>query len=338
MDEIKAWARWLIILVLLAGCASTESMATPVPPTNTPLPPTHTPLPPTATPVPPTDTLVPPTATPASTPTESPPSPTPAPPTPTPQPKIKGKVDVGGYRLFINCIGTGSPTVIMEAGWNDVGDTWHLVQPEIAELTRVCSYDRAGLGNSEPGPEPRTMPQVVAELHTLLENADVEGPYILVGHSWGGSLTRLYTDLYEEEVVGLVLVDSSHPDTARRNLAVLPPESPDDSESLKFYRDWFSSAINDPMIKLDPELYEAGSLGDLPLVVLTAMNKQRADDFPADLNAKFNEIWLELQNELAQLSSNSTHIVSQESEHYIQEEQPDLVIDAILQVIEEVRH
>jgi pimeloyl-ACP methyl ester carboxylesterase len=134
----------------------------------------------------------------------------------------------------------------MEAGWNDVGDTWHLVQPEIAELTRVCSYDRAGLGNSEPGPEPRTMLQVANELHTLLQNAGVEGPYILVGHSWGGSLMRLYTDLYQEEVVGLVLVDSSHPDTFQRNLAVLPPESPDDSESLKFYRNWFSSAINDP--------------------------------------------------------------------------------------------
>jgi pimeloyl-ACP methyl ester carboxylesterase len=182
------------------------------------------------------------------------------------------------------------------------------------------------------------MPQVVNELHTLLQNAGVEGPYILVGHSWGGSLMRLYTDLYQEEVVGLVLVDSSHPDTFQRNLAVLPPESPDDSESLKFYRNWFSSAINDPTIKVDPELYETGSLGDLPLVVLTAMNKQRANDFPADLNAKFNEIWLELQKELAQLSSNSTHIVSQESEHYIQEEQPALVIDAILQVVNEVRH
>jgi pimeloyl-ACP methyl ester carboxylesterase len=182
------------------------------------------------------------------------------------------------------------------------------------------------------------MPQVVEELHTLLQNAGVEGPYILVGHSWGSLLVRLYTHLYQEEVVGLILVDSSHPDMPRRNLAVLPPESPDDSESLKFYRNWFSSAINDPTIELDPEFYEAGSLGDLPLVVLTAMNKQRADDFPSDLNTKFNQIWLELQKELAQLSSNSTHIVSQESEHYIQEEQPDLVIDAILQVINEVRH
>ena len=245
---------------------------------------------------------------------------------------------MGGYHLFVNCIGIGSPTVMMEAGWNDVGDTWHLVQPEIAELTQVCSYDRAGLGNSEPGPEPRTMPQVVEELHTLLENAGVEGPYVLVGHSRGGSLMRLYADLYQEQVVGLILVDSSHPDTPQRSLAVLPPESPDDSESLKFYRNWLTSSINDPTIKVDPELYEAGSLGDLPLVVLTAMNKQRADDFPADLNAKFNEIWLELQKELAQLSSNSIHIVSQESAHFIQEEQPDLVIDAILQVIEKVRH
>ena len=300
----------MIALILVAGCGKADPTATPVPPTDTPLPPTATPVLPIDTPG-----------------VEG-----------TAQPNIKGRVDVGGYHLFINCIGTGSPTVIMEAGWNDVGDTWRLVQPEIAEVTRVCSYDRAGLGNSEPGPEPRTMPQVVAELHTLLQNAGVEGPYILVGHSWGGSLMRLYAGLYQEEVVGLALVDSPHLDTPQRSLAVLPPESPDDSESLKLYRNWLTSSINDPTVKLDPELYEAGSLGDLPLVVLTAMNKQRADDFPADLNDKVNEIWLELQNELAQLSSNSTHIVSQESEHHIQKEQPDLVTDAILQVIEEVRH
>jgi len=86
---------------------------------------------------------------------------------------------------------------------------------------------------------------------------------------------RLHTGLYQQEVVGLVLVDSSHIDQFLRSAAVLPPESPNESESLKFYRDWSSSAINDPMFKLDPELHEVGSLGDLPLVVLTAMNKQR---------------------------------------------------------------
>jgi pimeloyl-ACP methyl ester carboxylesterase len=146
---------------------------------------------------------------------------------------------------------------------------------------------------------------------------------------------RLFTDRYPEEVAGLVLVDSSHPDQFRRSAAVLPPESPTDSESVRFYRDWFTNAIPDPTLKA--ELYVAGSLGNLPLIVLTAPNKQRADDLPAGLNDKFNQIWVELQEELAQLSSNSSHIITEESGHFIQHDQPDLVVDAIEQVVQQVR-
>jgi pimeloyl-ACP methyl ester carboxylesterase len=147
----------------------------------------------------------------------------------------------------------------------------------------------------------------------------------------GGPYMRLYADRYRQDVVGLVLVDSAHPDQFRRQAAVLPPESPDDSESLRFYRDWFTNAPEDPT--LNPALFEAGSLGDMPLVVLTAPNKERADDFPTELNAKFNEIWLELQKELVQLSSNSTQVISDKSQHFIQRDQPMLVIDAIRQVV-----
>jgi pimeloyl-ACP methyl ester carboxylesterase len=251
--------------------------------------------------------------------------------------EVEGRVDVGGHQLFIHCIGVGAPVVVMEAGWGDTGDTWSLVQPEVAEHTRTCAYDRAGLGHSEAGPEPRTIARVVDELHTLLESANIQGPYIVVGQSWGGLSMRLFADRYPEEVVGLILVDSPHPDVFRRSAAVLPQESPDDSESVRFYRDWLTGATDDPTMEIAPELFEAGSMGDLPVVVLTAMNKQRADDFPADLNDQLNQIWLELQEALARLSSNSTHIVSQESAHMIQQEQPDLVIDAILQVLEAAR-
>jgi pimeloyl-ACP methyl ester carboxylesterase len=240
-------------------------------------------------------------------------------------------VDVGGYQLYIHCTGKGPPTVIMEAGYGDVGETWSLVQPKVAGLTRACSYDRAGLGLSDPGPEPRHSLQIVDELHTLLANAGIEGPFVLVGHSMGGLYMRLYAGRYRQDVVGLVLVDSAHPDQVRRQAAVLPPESPDDSESLRFYRDWFTNAPDDPT--LNPELFEAGSLGDMPLVVLTAPNKERADDFPAELNARFNQIWVELQEELVQLSSNSTHVISEKSQHFIQRDQPELVIDAIRQVV-----
>jgi formylglycine-generating enzyme required for sulfatase activity/pimeloyl-ACP methyl ester carboxylesterase len=249
--------------------------------------------------------------------------------------ELKEKIDVGGHRLYIHCSGSGSPAVILEAGFNDVGATWSQVQPEVAGFSRVCSYDRAGLGRSDRVSEPANSQQAAHQLHTLLENAGVEEPYVLVGHSLGGVYMRLFADQYREQVAGLVLVDSAHPDQYRRSAAVLPPESPDESESVRFYREWFTTATLDPTLK--PELFEAGSLGDMPLAVLTAPNKQRADDVPTELNDKFNQIWVELQAELAQLSSNSTHIMAETSGHFIQHDQPDLVIDAIEDVVQQVR-
>jgi pimeloyl-ACP methyl ester carboxylesterase len=248
---------------------------------------------------------------------------------------ISGLIDVGAYRLYYRCMGAGAPAVILEAGWGDVGETWHLVQPEVAKYTQVCAYDRVGLGRSDPGPEPPTYLHAVNDLHALLENASIGPPYILVGHSLGGMYMLLYTDRYADEVVGLVLVDSSHPESFGRSAAVLPPETPNESESLRFYREWFTGYRRDPTLR--SELLEPGSLGDLPLVVLTAMNKQRPEDLPAGLNEQFNQIWLELQQELALLSTNSVHVVSEVSEHFIQHDEPELVIEAILNLLLEVR-
>jgi pimeloyl-ACP methyl ester carboxylesterase len=299
----------MLILSLSVGCGlDTPTLVSSITPSNT-----------TATPVPPTSTYTPlPAQAEDGTLTE-----------------LDAKIPVGAYKLHIYCIGSGVPAVIMEAGWGDVGDTWSLVQPEVAKYTQACSYDRVGLGSSDPGPEPDTYLQAVTDLHILLENAAIKVPYILVGHSLGGMYILLYTHQYPEEVVGLVLVDSSHPDSFERDAAALPPETPNESESIKFYREWFASAIKDPT--LPPELLEPGSLGNLPLVVITGTNKQRADDLPAELNAKFNQIWVELQKELALLSANSTHIITSKSGHFIQHDEPELVIDAILNLLAEVR-
>ncbi|MFL6203124.1 MAG: alpha/beta fold hydrolase, partial [Thermoanaerobaculia bacterium] len=121
-------------------------------------------------------------------------------------------VDVGGFRLHLVCEGEGSPAVILEAGAADAWLTWHEIQPELARLTRVCSYDRAGIGYSDPGPRPRSRRRAVEELRTLLARAGVPPPYVLVGHSFGGSSARLYALLHPDEVAGLVLVESSHED------------------------------------------------------------------------------------------------------------------------------
>ena len=117
-------------------------------------------------------------------------------------------VDVGGYRLHINCTGTGSPTVVIDAGWGDWSLSWGWVQREVAKTTQVCTYDRAGMGYSEAGPLPRTAEQFAKELHTLLEQANIARPYVLAGHSLGGLPVRVFAHDYPTEVAGVVLIDS----------------------------------------------------------------------------------------------------------------------------------
>jgi pimeloyl-ACP methyl ester carboxylesterase len=117
-------------------------------------------------------------------------------------------VNVGGFRLNLYCMGSGSPAVVFDSGWGDWASAWSKVQPEIAKWTRACSYDRAGTGFSDPGPMPRTSVRIAQELHTALHRAGICGPYILVGSAFGGDNVRTFADLYLNEVAGLVLDDA----------------------------------------------------------------------------------------------------------------------------------
>lgn len=286
-------------------------------------------------------------------------------------------IDVGGHRLHLYCIGNGSPTVVLESpapGWSLY---WTLVQPEVAKTTRVCAYDRAGLGWSDPGPLPRTGQRMAQELHRLLDRADVPGPYILVGHSLGGLVARLYREDHRKEVVGMVLVDAGHELELRE--AEFRAFVNAGKSALPFFRAMtilglsrlFASFNSLPTLlkqqegkvpeQIRPMLragwlrssypmalrYEAealaetleqvrrtASLGDLPLVVLTAAGPVWWPEMPDVVNpVKFKRMWLELQRDLLKLSAKSQQVLAEQSSHFIQFDQPGLIVEAIQRLV-----
>ena len=259
------------------------------------------------------------------------------------------QIDVGGYSLFLQCSGRGSPTVVLEAGTGWGSTAWESVLERVAEFTHVCSYDRAGVGRSEPGPTPRTAQDIVADLHTLLLTAGIPAPYVLVGHSFGGFIVRLFAHQYPDEVVGMVLVDVPHPEYPRRALELMPAEAAGECEELREARVFFTQLIqgtDDPathpeQLKFGVSLAQvasAGALGSIPLVVLTAGRMEPySADFPADLAMQLDRLREAQQRELVCLSSVGQHIIAAQSGHMIQQDQPELVIDAIHHVVKEVR-
>ncbi len=269
-------------------------------------------------------------------------------------------VDVGGHRLHINCTGTGSPTVVIEAGLGDWSTGWDVVQQGVAKATRVCTYDRAGWGWSEAGPLPRDAAQFAKELHTLLQNANIPGPYVMVGHSLGGFAVRVFAHEYASEVAGVVLIDSMSPrqftqsqggaqsqtDTqsqpfslpamlARfgivrllaRPLGIMPSvPSEENAYFSRMVSPQSAQTLTNESQGMPASSAEASAVqtfGDLSLIVLTA---------------KLNNIsgWQEWQTELLQLSSNSQQLFA-ESDHNIHFEEPESAIAAILQMVQQVR-
>jgi pimeloyl-ACP methyl ester carboxylesterase len=243
-------------------------------------------------------------------------------------------IDVGGYRLHVNCAGDpgqGSPTVVMDAGGFDSSETWNKVEPEIAKFARVCVYDRAGLGKSERRPNPSYPSQeVVKDLHILLVNAHIAPPFVLVGHSFGGMNVRLYASQHPREVVGMVLVDSVHEDEMNRWVAMMPPE-------IKQQMPDSDKAVLARLAVSEAQVRAAHWHSDIPLVVLTHGVVSPDDYGIPSMIAKGEELRLEMQGALASLSSRSKHIIAERSGHYIQRDQPKLVIDSIRQIVEATR-
>lgn len=241
---------------------------------------------------------------------------------------VAGKlVDIGGYRLHIDCKGKGEPPVMMDAGLAHGAYTWDLVMPEVAKFTRVCSYDRAGVGDSDRGKRPRTSQQIVAELVALLKKVKLKPPYILVGHSFGGMNVRLYASQHPNQVAGMVLVDSSHEDQTYRFAAVMP--SPERESFLQQQGGNNGEHVN--VLVSSDQLRNSTPLPNIPLVVLTAASAKW-------LPEQTEQVRQELQSNLAHLVPNSRHIIATHSGHFIQQDRPELVIAAIRSVVMEVRH
>ena len=256
--------------------------------------------------------------------------------------RTDGRVEVNGRRLRLDCAGAsrnGSPTVILESGFGSPASVWGKVQSEVAKFTRVCSYDRAGLGASEPVPAPRTVVAVTEELHALLTKAKVPGPYVLVGHSLGGMLARIYASYYPSEVAGMVLVDSAHEDEADRGVALMPAEMLKEilrtakPEDLKV-----QGGESIDTCSLRPLMNALNWRGDIPLVVLTQGRPYNAGDYPAPSMApKAYQLHLELQKELTARSPRGRQVIAEKSGHFIHQDQPELVVEAVRKVAEEAR-
>ncbi len=272
-----------------------------------------------------------------------------------------GLVEIGaGRKMFLECRGSGSPTVILESGYRNDAEIWSTplepgkstVFPQVAKFTRVCAYDRPGtvrdanhLSRSTQVPMPRTARDVVSDLHALLQKAHVPGPYVLAAHSLGGIFARLYASTYPNEVVGMVLVDA----TSEKLRSGLTPEQwklyvdigitkpPPEFEK---YKDIETIDVNASFDQIEKAV-TAQPLRPIPLFVLTGgqpFDPSSLQPFPADFPAALTRAQHTGQDALATLAPNAKHTIATKSGHYIQVQEPQLVIDAIKQVVEAVRN
>ena len=255
-------------------------------------------------------------------------------------------VDATGRRLALTRGAVGAPTVVLETGLGAESDEWEPVQREVERFTQVCRYDRANRGRSDPAPKPRSAQDAVEDLHALLGAAKIPAPYVLVGHSLGGIIVRLYAHHYPREVAGLVLVDPAHEDQFERMNPLIPAPFPGEPEELAGYRDFWNTGWRDPdrngegidFLATRAQAQTIGSLGDMPLLLLTAGSALVKHAPPGNSDAaRMQALWGKLQREIMQQSSDAQQILVTSSGHFIQREQPEMIVSAIRQMVEKVR-
>lgn len=258
-------------------------------------------------------------------------------------------IDIGGRKLQILVRGTGDPTVVIEGGMGEPpveSGRWTKVVDELSKSNRVVLYDRAGRGKSEPAPNlPRTSLDVANDLEALLTKAGLPGPYLLVGHSFGGLHVRMFASEFPEKVAGMVLVDATHPDQDQRWIASFGPASPAEAEPVRKIREFLTSRdtpTSNPET-IDPKVTSAQikgtrGLGDKPVVILTHSASFKIDPtLPDDILRRIEAVWTEIQNEYKHLSTRSTLLQSKNGGHNLPGEDPDLVILGIRTALDQAK-
>ncbi|WP_010194338.1 alpha/beta fold hydrolase [Bacillus sp. m3-13] len=233
------------------------------------------------------------------------------------------RLNINSFYLDYKIYGelSGFPTVIMDAGYGDYSKAWESVYPAISKLTQVFLYDRAGLGKSERSPNPRTSLFMVEELRKILMSKNVLPPYILVGHSYGGVNMRLFNNLYPQEVAGLVLIDSTPEDYPER---FLPSMSDEFKEA---YNKQFTLEGDFHEFKESlHQLHLSNRVTDTPTIVMSAGKK-------AHYSKGSQALWNSMQEEILRFTTQGEFIVAENSAHYIQNDEPLLVINTIKKLI-----
>ncbi len=237
-------------------------------------------------------------------------------------------VDAEGPRLRLSISGQGNPTVIFETGGGgaDGGplEAWARVQPAVSKFTRTVSYDRAGIGLSAPGPEPRDARQIARELHAALANAGVAPPYILVGHSMGGPYNRVFAGMYPKEVSGMLLIDPTQEEFIEWN------RSRDTNQVEKVGNDILASLA---------EAHESTVPPGIPVVLITAMGPRVLPSFATEKQKQDfktqRPMWLKFHDEWVGKLPNGKHVVTKDSGHMVPFEQPELIVDEIRKMVEQ---
>ena len=286
-------------------------------------------------------------------------------------------VDVDGYRMYIDCAGSGSPTLILEAGGQNDSTIWNGVQPALSKTTRVCSYDRAGFGWSDTRPTPRDADHIAAELHRLLLRAGIAGPIVLMGHSIGGIYIRDYVIHYPADVAGLVFVDSSTPFQDKNpafiraaqaggnssfatpawlfNVALIVgvprllgmckgepgPEATLNklrAEDICRLRTAAFSEVEDENFHLSSQqTLSSSSFGTFPILIISHDPAKSLPAKPSEADLDRQNAWGQMQDDLKNLSTRSRRIIAKNSSHHVMLDRPDLIEKEVPAFIEQIR-